>query len=111
MAEPMEAISDRRTREVVVMSSAQVGKPELLLNTVGYYIAQAPAPILCIQPTLESARDWSRTKLSAMLRDSIPGRVEPPRRRDSANTALFKKFAGGFIGIAGSHSVAGIAGR
>ena len=111
MAEPMEAISDRRTREVVVMSSAQVGKTELLLNTAGYYIDQDPSPILCIQPTLESARDWSRTKLSAMLRDSIPGRVEPPRRRDSDNTALFKKFAGGFIGIAGSNSVAGLAGR
>ena len=57
MREPMDAISDRRTREVVVMSSSQVGKTELLLNAAGFFIEQDPSPILAIQPTLEMAID------------------------------------------------------
>ena len=48
MREPMQAISDRRTREVVVMSSSQVGKTELLLNAAGYFIQQDPSPILAL---------------------------------------------------------------
>ena len=111
MREPMDAISDRRTREVVMMSSSQVGKTELLLNAAGFFIEQDPSPILAIQPTLEMARDWSRTKLSALLRDSIPGIVAEARSRDSDNTALFKKFPGGFLAIQGSNSPAGLASR
>ena len=111
MREPMQAIGDRRTREVVVMSSSQVGKTELLLNACGYYIEQDPSPILCIQPTLEMARDWSKTKLAGMLRDSIPGVVPESRSRDSDTTALFKKYPGGFVAIQGSNSPAGLASR
>ena len=111
MREPMQAISDRRTREVVVMSSSQVGKTELLLNAAGYFIQQDPSPILAIQPTLEMARDWSRTKLASLIRESIPGIVAEARSRDSDNTALFKKFPGGFLAIQGSNSPAGLASR
>ena len=81
MREPMQAISDRRTREVVVMSSSQVGKTELLLNAAGYFIQQDPSPILAIQPTLEMARDWSRTKLASLIRESIPGIVAEARSK------------------------------
>ena len=111
MREPMQAISDRRTREVVVMSSSQVGKTELLLTAAGYFIQQDPSPILAIQPTLEMARDWSRTKLASLIRESIPGIVAEARSRDSDNTALFKKFPGGFLAIQGSNSPAGLASR
>src|SRR4051812_1949712 len=51
----MDAVSDPSVHTVVVMSSAQVGKTEVLLNTVGYYIDQDPSPILVVQPTLEMA--------------------------------------------------------
>jgi len=111
MREPMQALSDSRTREVVVMSSAQVGKTELALNAIMYFIDQAPSPCLYIAPTLEMARDFSKTKLSAMLRDSIPGVVAEPRSRDSDTTALFKKFPGGFLALQGSNSPAGLASR
>ncbi|MCA8882062.1 MAG: phage terminase large subunit family protein, partial [Rhodobacteraceae bacterium] len=47
----MEAISDASTETVVIMSSAQVGKTEVLNNACGYHIDQDPAPIMVVMPT------------------------------------------------------------
>ena len=49
--EIMDAISDPSIEEVIIMSGSQIGKTEMLLNAIGYYIAYDPAPILLIQPT------------------------------------------------------------
>ena len=52
-----DAISNPRIHTIIGMTSAQVGKTETFLNNpVGYFIAQDPAPILVIQPTLEMAQ-------------------------------------------------------
>ena len=51
MIEPMQAISDKSTEEVVIMASAQVGKTELILNLIGYCIHQDPSPIMVVLPT------------------------------------------------------------
>ena len=44
--EIMDAIGDPHIRRVVIMCAAQLGKTELLLNILGYFMAYAPAPIL-----------------------------------------------------------------
>ena len=46
--EIMNAISDELTERVIVMSSAQVGKTEIILNVIGYYIDKEPSPILVL---------------------------------------------------------------
>lgn len=51
----MEAISDASTETVVIMSSAQVGKTEVLNNACGYHIDQDPAPIMVVMPTARDA--------------------------------------------------------
>ena len=56
--------------QVVVMSSAQVGKTEIVNNVVGYYISQDPAPLLIVQPTLEMGEAWSKDRLAPMVRDT-----------------------------------------
>ena len=48
----MDAISDPTIEKIVLMTAAQIGKTELINNTVGYHIHQDPAPILVVQPTL-----------------------------------------------------------
>ena len=47
--EIMDAIGDAHIRRVVIMCAAQLGKTELLLNILGYFMAYAPAPILVIR--------------------------------------------------------------
>lgn len=109
----MDAASDPLINEVVVMSSAQIGKTEFLLNIVGYYIHQDPSPIMLLQPTLDMAEAFSKDRLSPMIRDTpaLTGKIADPRARDSGNTMLHKKFPGGQITMAGANSPASLASR
>ena len=111
--EIMNAVSDASVQRVVVMSCAQVGKTEILLNIIGYYIDKEPCPILLINPTLEMGEAFSKDRLSPMIRDtpSLTPKIADPRTRDSGNTLLHKKFRGGHITIAGANSPAGLASR
>ena len=109
----MDAISDPGVERVVIMTSAQVGKTEMLNNVVGFHIAQDPAPILVLQPTLEMAETWSKDRLAPMLRDTpaLRDRVADPRARDSGNTMLHKRFAGGHVTVVGANSPSSLASR
>ncbi len=48
LREIMDAISDPHVHEVVLKSSSQVGKTEVILNVLGYNIDYNPAPIFGI---------------------------------------------------------------
>jgi phage terminase large subunit GpA-like protein len=111
--EPMNALSDRQGRKVVLMWPSQVGKTEILNNFIGKRIDLEPGPMLVLQPTLEMAEAWSRDRLAPMLRDtpSLQGKVKDPRARNADNTILWKKFPGGHLTIAGANSPAGLASR
>ena len=111
--EMMDAISDPRVETLVIMSSAQVGKTELINNLVGYHIHQDPAPMLIINPTTEMGETWSKDRLTPMLRDSpaLRGRVSAARSRSSENTVRQKKFPGGSLAIVGANSPSGLASR
>lgn len=109
----LDAISDRSVETVVVMSSAQVGKTELTLNMIGYYIHQDPSPMLVIQPTLDMAQTFSKDRLAPMIRDTpvLKGLLHESKSRDSGNTILKKHFHGGHLTMAGSNSPASLASR
>ena len=109
----MDAINDPQTERVVIMSSAQVGKTEILNNVVGYHIDHDPCPLLVLQPTLEMAETWSKDRLAPMLRDTpeIGRKISDPKARDSKNTILHKSFLGGHVTMAGANSPASLASR
>lgn len=95
------------------MSSAQVGKTELLLNILGYHIDYDPAAMLLLQPTLEMAQAFSKDRLSTMVRDTpaLRAKVSDSKARDSGNTILHKTFPGGHVTMAGANSPASLASR
>lgn len=110
----MDACSDSSIQEVVIMSGAQLGKTEALLNVIGYHIDNDPSPILVLQPTLEMAQAFSKDRVAAGLLNSTPclkEKVRDPRARDSGNTTLHKIFPGGAISIVGANSPSGLASR
>jgi phage terminase large subunit GpA-like protein len=109
----MDAISDPAIDTVVVMSSAQVGKTEVINNVVGFHIAQDPAPLLVVMPTLEMGEAWSKDRLAPMLRDTpaLKDKVKDPRARDSGNTLLHKVFPGGHVTVCGANSPSSLASR
>jgi phage terminase large subunit GpA-like protein len=109
----MDAITDGTVKEVWVMKSAQVGWTEILNNVIGYHVHQDPAPMLLVQPTLEMAESWSKDRLAPMVRDTavLTERIADPKSRDTGNTLLHKKFAGGHLTVAGANSPSGLASR
>tara|TARA_R110000868_G_scaffold313856_3_gene574873 strand:- start:8568 stop:10370 length:1803 start_codon:yes stop_codon:yes gene_type:complete len=110
----MDACCDPRNQEVVIMSAAQLGKSEVLLNIIGYHIDNDPSPILMLQPTLDMAQSFSKDRVTNGLLASTPclkAKVKPSRARDSGNTTLHKMFAGGAITLVGANSPSGLASR
>ena len=109
----MDAISDDNIEEITIMSCAQVGKTEMILNLIGYHVAQDPAPMLVVQPTLEMAQTFSKDRLAPMVRDcpTLADKIKDPRARDSGNSILKKQFAGGHITMCGANSPSSLASR
>ena len=109
----MDAITDPSVETVVVEKGSQVGWTEILGNAVGYYVDHDPAPILLIQPTVETAEAWSKERLAPMIRDTpaLRGKFKDPRSRDSGNTLRHKDFDGGYIAIVGANAPSGLAMR
>jgi phage terminase large subunit GpA-like protein len=108
----MDVVKSREVHTVVIMASSQVGKTEILKNTVGYYVDKEPCPILLVQPTLEVAEAWSKDRLKPMVRDTpaLKDKIKI-QSRDGDNTILHKTFRGGHITMAGANSPASLASR
>jgi phage terminase large subunit GpA-like protein len=66
---------------------------------------------MLVQPTLQGAEDFSKTRLAPMVRDTpkLRGTFTDAKTRDSANTLLRKKYTGGHLILAGANSPAGLA--
>jgi phage terminase large subunit GpA-like protein len=111
--EMLDAIADPAIEDVVIMSSAQVGKSTVVLSLIGFLIDLQPCPILSINPTLEMAEAFSKDRLAPMFRDSkcFADKIKPPQSRDSGNTLLSKRFPGGVLTLAGANSPASLASR
>ena len=111
--EIMDVFNEPNIQRIVVMSSSQVGKTEIILNTIAYYVDQDPSPMMIVQPTLQMGQAFSKDRLSAMIRDTEKIRecFKEARTRDSGNTVLHKKFPSGHLTIVGSNSASGLASR
>lgn len=104
--EMMNAVGQPEVETVVYMTSAQIGKTQMLKNILGYYIDYHPSPILYVMPTLDDMKEFSKTRIATMIRDvpALRGKVAESRARDSGNTVLNKTFPGGYISMVGSNS-------
>lgn len=69
--EIMDAVNDPLVEDTIIMSSAQVGKTEIILNIIGYYIDYDPAPMLVVQPDVTPmGMAFSKDRLAPMIRDT-----------------------------------------
>ena len=111
--EIMNAFTQPRVWKVVVMSAAQIGKSDIMNNVIGRYSHLAPAPILMIQPTIDMAQDYSKSRIAPMIRDTKVLReiYRDVKTRESGNTILSKLFPGGRLIMGGANSPAGLASR
>lgn len=110
---PMEAVTDPAVHVVTVMCCTQLLKSELILNTIGYYIHQDPAPMIVMLSSSELAEAFSKDRVAPMLRDTpvLADKIADSRSRDSGNTILHKQFPGGHLTLIGANSPGNLAMR
>ena len=84
-------------QRVVFMAGAQVGKSETGNNWLGFVIHHAPGPMLLVQPTVDTAKRFSKQRLAPMIDESpvLRARIADNRSRDSSNSMMSKEFTGG----------------
>jgi len=105
----MDAITDPSVERVTVMKAARVGYTKIINNTIAYYVAEDPCPILVVQPTVNDAQDYSKEEIASMIADTpILRELFPsPKAKDSGNTIEKKVFPGGSLRLIGANSATG----
>ena len=96
--EPLDCLSPSSpVRTVAVVAGAQLGKTELLLNALAYWIANDPKPIMAVWPSLDVAKRVANTRIEPMIAlvPEVKARIVPQRSRERGNTTLYKKIIGG----------------
>ena len=118
LREPLNAATDKHTETVVLCCSSQVGKSELLLNVMGFYCDQDPAPQLMLQPTVEAAENFSKERIDPTFRFSpgLANKLEEGQdgrgtSRKSSTTIRMKHYPGGYLALVGTNSPAGLSSR
>lgn len=111
--EIMNSFTQARIWKVIVMSAAQIGKSDIMNNVIGRYAHLAPAPIMMIQPTIDMAQDYSKSRIAPMISDTkvLRSVFREAKSRESSNTILSKLFSGGRLIMGGANSPAGLASR
>lgn len=97
-------------QRVVFMAGAQVGKSETGNNWLGFVIHHAPGPMLLVQPTVDTAKRFSKQRLAPMIEESpaLHDRIVDNKSRDSGNSMMAKEFPGGVLLITGANSASGL---
>lgn len=94
---------------------------DIMNNVIGRFAHLDPCAIMMVQPTIEMAQDFSKTRIAPMLRDTkvlskLFHNVEDKTKqgakaKDGNNTILSKIFPGGRLIMCGANSPAGLASR
>ena len=98
-------------RRVTFLKSAQIGGSECALNMIGQVMAETPAPVLVMLPSIDMMRGYNRLKLDPMINASpaLAARVEEVvARSGEESTATFKRFPGGYLQLLTANSSANL---
>lgn len=111
--EIMDAFTQPGVHEVVVKSCSQIGKSDIMNNVIGRFAHLDPCSIMMVQPTVDMAEDFSKSRIEPMIQDTkvLSALFSDTGSRDRSNTILSKLFPGGRLIMGGANSPAGLASR
>lgn len=114
LEEPMNAFTDPKVRNIVMVAASQVGKSEFEMNAIGYIIDQDPGTIVYVHPNIEDAKKFSKLRVSPMVRDCATLRSKVHDKKagkydKNSNTVLQKSFPGGMLIMCGSNAPSALA--
>jgi len=111
--EIMDSFTTPAIHKVVSKLASQTGKSDMLNNVLGRFAHIDPCPIMLVQPTIDMAQDYSKSRIAPMLRDTkvLKRMFHDVKSKDSDNTILSKLFPGGRLIMCGANSPTGLASR
>ncbi len=109
----MLAVTEPGVHTITVQCCTQLMKTALLENVFGYFAHLDPCPMLLLQPKEDAAEQFSKERISPMVRVTPVLRelVGTSKTRNAEETLLFKAFPGGFLALAGAGSPDNLARR
>ena len=109
----MNEMSNPYADTVVIVAASQLGKTQMVMNALAYYVDYDPSPILFVHYSEKMAEDWSKDRFSPMIRDNpyLREKIGDPKSKTTGNTILHKSFPGGHITAVGANSPANLASR
>lgn len=110
---PMLAVTESGVHTITVMCCTQLMKTALIENIFGYFAHLDPCPILLLQPKEEAAEQFSKERITPMIRVTpiLRELVGSSKTRNAEETILYKAFPGGFLALAGAGSPDNVARR
>lgn len=117
LREPMDVCGGADYKHIVLMFASQTAKSECMNNVAGYYIDQEPSPQMLVQPTLQTAKEYSQIRIGPMIKacpvlaDKVIDEENATRGRKDKPNMYFKPYAGGYLVLAGSNSPASLASK
>ncbi len=96
-----DAIGDPLIERVTVIKPVRVGYTTLLTSALAGYIANDPAPILCLLPTEADCRDYMVSDVEPIFSASpaLAGLVSDEADETGRNTLLSRRFPGGSLKV------------
>lgn len=115
LVEPMRCASSHTPYErVVLWFATQLGKSEVLYNSVMQRIHTDPQDMMMVQPTLQDAQDHSAQRFlpTIMQTPAMHGKVAVRKSRDESTSWRSRSIQGGFtVFFGGANSAASLASK
>ena len=115
LVEPMRCASSHMPYErVVLWFATQLGKSEVLYNSVMQRIHTDPQDMMMVQPTLQDAQDHSAQRFlpTIMQTPAMHGKVAVRKSRDESTSWRSRSIQGGFtVFFGGANSAASLASK
>ena len=109
--EMLNVCGEPDTREVTFMTSSQVGKTTIIENIHGYFMHQAPCPMLNVQFSGTMLEEFSKNRISTMCRDS-PVLAKIFKSKISSQSTIHRRmYPGGSLSYATAQSPGTLASR
>lgn len=115
LVEPMQCASSHTPYErVVLWFATQMGKSEVLYNSVMQRIHTDPQDMMMVQPTLQDAQDHSAQRFlpTIMQTPAMRGKVAVRKSRDESTSWRSRSIQGGFtVFFGGANSASSLASK
>lgn len=106
----MDVVHEPGISAACLMKCSQTGGSEALHNILGYHIHHDPCAMLFVHPTATVAEEWSKDRLSDLIRSSpalrqlVRDKRSPRGSHEAESTLSFKVFTSGFLAVDGANS-------